>query len=418
MQPAATRQRAKEPLKPLQKRWGQGFTKYIFVWALAISLLIHLSLLGSFHFYLPHDTQQTSMFEARLEPLPVSAKTMVKPAHPPAKQTAHAKLTHVKRQALHRRRHRPLPKHAAVLPVPAATTAMAATPDSVHKPIAGTASVVKPPDLLAPVAPTSIPVADAAKPQVSASSESANQSAMPLAPTDAGMSNPPNPAPDTTAPALNKLPDRFEIQYKVLKGINGFQFGTASYIWVAQDGQYTLTSITQGSGLFALFQPGKLVQISHGKIIASGLAPDDFWIQRGRATPDKTTAAHFDYVNHNVTITKDNRAFSVPMPDNAQDLLSAIFQLAIRAPFPDVMLLHVTSGKTLKPYHARIVGEEFIATPLGPLRTLHLVRPAEDDEDAMDLWLAEDYNYLPVKIRIDHSKYGVIEQIVTGMHSH
>lgn len=220
-------------------------------------------------------------------------------------------------------------------------------------------------------------------------------------------------APDT--PTLNYPPARLELQYKVVKGEDGFGIGRATYIWVSKSGGYTLTSITHGTGIFSLLQPGNLVQISQGKITQFGLAPDDFWIQRGRATPDKSTAAHFDYVRKKVTITKDNNVYSVPLEDNAQDILSVIFQLAVRSPFSEDMLLHVTSGKSLKPYHAIVVGEERINTALGEVNTLHIQRPAEEGEDAIDMWLATDYNFAPVKIRIDHSKYGIVEQLITGM---
>lgn len=400
MRAAATRHQADQSPIPFRKRRFGAYARYIFAAALALSLLLHLSLLTGLHFYLPHDTQRTDVIEARLEPLPLPQKTTAKPEQPslkraaPAKKKAQAKVHH----------HAITHKTTAVAARKPVKTSVASAADKT----ADSASVAQPPVM-------NVPSAEASAPAVPADPDGAAQTA----PQNAeAIDSAAETGADATAAAANKLPDKFEIQYKVVKGIDGFPLGRATYLWVAQDGQYTLTSITEGSGLFALFQPGKLVQISHGRINASGLAPDDFWIQRGSSAPDKSTAAHFDYVNRNVTVTKDNRAFSVPMEDNAQDLLSAIFQLAVRAPFSGTMLLHVTSGKSLKPYHARIVGEETIATPLGQLRTLHLTRPAEGNEDAMDLWLAEDYNNIPVKIRIDHSKFGIIEQIVTGMQTH
>jgi hypothetical protein len=232
---------------------------------------------------------------------------------------------------------------------------------------------------------------------------------------------PAEPIPDVAAPTvagtptLNTLPSTLTLQYKVVKGENGFGIGRATYLWISKNSTYTLTSITEGTGLFSLFQPGKLVQISQGKINANGLAPDDFWIQRGRATADKSTAVHFDYDNKAITISKDNNAYSAPLEDNAQDILSVIFQLALRSPFSEDMLLHVTSGKNLKPYHAIMIGTERIDTALGEVNTVHLQRPAEAGEDAIDMWLASDYNFIPVKVRIDHSKFGIIEQLITGM---
>ena len=348
----------------------QQHAKRIFIIALLISLLIHVVLLTGVRFTLPsHDDADTSVIEARLMPLPAPA---AKPAPVAIKKTP--KLVRPPKP-----KSRPAPAHPLVAP-----------PIDVPTPQT---------EPLEPGVPTPSPLEPGTVMPADAQSD--------VAQTEPGSA--------TTNPALNTLPDKVEIQYKVVKGIDGFGIGKASYLWVAKDGQYTLTSITEGSGIFSLLQPGKLVQISQGKITQSGLAPDDFWIQRGRATPDKTTAAHFDYAHQAVTITKNNRAFSVPMLDNAQDVLSVIFQLAVRSPIPDEMLLHVTTGKSLKPYHAMVVGEEIIPTALGQLKTMHLSRPAEEDEDAMDVWLAVDYNYVPVKIRVNHSKYGVIEQLITGM---
>ena len=340
--------------------------------ALLISLLLHLLLISDMRFNWTFKLSGSDVIEARLEPLPSLPHALPKAKLPAAKPI---------RPKSHRHAHQPVHQ-----PPPLALASVA--------PAEPTAS----PE---PAAPTTI------KPT---SSEPATVN---NADSSAGKQD--GAAVNTAAPVLNTLPDKIQIQYQVRKGIDGINIGKASYIWVARDGQYTLTSITEATGLVALFQSGKLVQISRGRITATGLAPDDFWIQRGSSMPDKTTAAHFDYVHQNVTLTKNNQAFSVPMLDNAQDLLSVIFQLAIRAPFADGMLLHVTTGKALKPYHARVVGEEMLTTPLGQLRTLHLNRPAEDDEDAMDLWLAEDYSYIPVKIRVNNSKFGVIEQVVTAI---
>jgi hypothetical protein len=62
-----------------------------------------------------------------------------------------------------------------------------------------------------------------------------------------------------------------------------------------------------------------------------------------------------------------------------------------------------------------MIGTERIDTALGEVNTVHLQRPAEAGEDAIDMWLASDYNFIPVKVRIDHSKFGIIEQLITGM---
>ena len=328
--------------------------KRVVLIALIISLLIHGLLLTATKFSFPVNMDnETTVIEARLVPKP--------------QPTTPAPSVPKKRQPITK----PHPPAPPAEPVPVITTPASDTP------VASEAAAAVEPGMI-----------------------------------EAPVTDDPN-AVDT--PTLNTLPANMELQYKVVKGEDGFGIGRASYIWLSANGSYTLTSVTQGTGVFALFQPGKLVQISQGKITPFGLAPDNFWIQRGRATPDKSTAAHFDYPRKTVTITKNNTAYSVPLEDNAQDILSVIFQLVIRSPFSDDMLLHVTSGKSLKPYHAQVVGEERINTVLGETNTLHLKRPAEAGDDAIDIWLAIDYHFIPVKIRIDHSKFGIIEQLITEM---
>ncbi|HUW29263.1 MAG TPA: DUF3108 domain-containing protein [Sulfuriferula sp.] len=337
----------------------------IFLLALALSILAHLLLLAAPGFQLPADDSQETLIQARLEPLPLP-KPVIQPK-PVLKPKPVIKA----------------PRKPRVKPAPTARP----VPEPIASPTPATEAV-------APAAPPDTPPA--------ASQE---------APADVPASTPDALAP----PPLNAMPGKAEIQYTFYWGTNGFRVGRAAYIWQVHGDHYVLTSITEGTGLIALIQPGKLVQISQGHITPLGLAPDDFWIQRGKPTPDKTSAAHFDYLQHTVTVGKMSHATTVPLLPGAQDILSVTFQLAMLAPFQGEQLLYVTTGKGLKPYTAHVVGEDLLDTPLGQLRTLHLARSAEAGEDAIDVWLAEDYNYLPVKIRVDHSKFGVVEQVIRGM---
>ncbi len=337
----------------------------IFLLALAISVLAHLLLLATPGFHLPADDSHETLIQARLEPLPLP-KPILKPK-PVVK-------------AAPKPRPKPRPR---VKPAP--------PEHAIPEPIAAPAPAT---EAAAPAAPLETP---------------------PVAPQEPSADAPAS-APETPpAPPLNVMPGKAEIQYTVFMGVNGFKVGRAAYIWQVRGDHYVLTSITEGTGLIALIQPGKLVQISQGHITPLGLAPDDFWIQRGKPTPDKTAAAHFDYRQHTVTVGKMSNATTVPLLPGAQDILSVTFQLAMLAPFQGEQLLHVTTGKGLKPYTAHVVGDELLDTPLGQLRTLHLARNAEAGEDAIDVWLAQDYNYLPVKIRVDHSRFGIVEQVISGI---
>jgi hypothetical protein len=47
---------------------------------------------------------------------------------------------------------------------------------------------------------------------------------------------------------------------------------------------------------------------------------------------------------------------------------------------------------------------------LGELKTIHLLK-GSTDEDKTEIWLATDYQYLPVKIRKTEKDGTVIEQV-------
>lgn len=339
--------------------------------ALAFSLLAHLLLLSFPGFRLPVDDGKETLIEARLEPLPQS-RPEIRPKLP---------IKSVPK---------PLPK-------------LQSKPQPKSRPL----------DLPEPEAPVIEPIViPSLEPEAAEPAPANPEQTLPASPPEV-LAESSTAAPP---PPLNSMPGKAEIHYKVVKGVDGFSVGRAVYIWQVRGDRYVLTSITEGTGVFALFQPGKLVQISQGHITPLGLAPDDFWIQRGRPTPDKTAAAHFNYRQQTVTVGKMMNATTVPLLPGAQDILSVTFQLAMTAPFQGEQQLYVTTGKGLKPYTAQVVGDELLDTPLGPLRTLHLARKAEAGENAIDVWLALDYNNMPVKVRVDHRKLGIVEQVVSDIH--
>ena len=329
-------------------------------------MLVHLLLLATPSWQLPADDTSDTIIQARLAPLP-NAFPKATPTPKPRPKRMRSASTQ--------------PRHAPPKPVIVASKE--------HSPTAR-AEAVAPPETRVETTPeTTVETPPEAVTEVT----------------------PEAPAP----PPLNPMPGKATLDYDMLLGADGVRVGKTRYIWQVNDGRYSLTGITEGTGLIKLVQPGKLVQISLGHITAAGLAPDDYWIQRGKPTPDKTTAAHFNYGLKIVTIGKMNEAVSVPLLDNSQDVLSVTFQLAQIVPFSGEKLLHVTAGKQLKPYRVHLVGEEMLDTALGTLRTLHVARVKESDEDPIDVWLASDYNYLPVKVRVNHSKYGIIEQVISAM---
>ena len=202
-------------------------------------------------------------------------------------------------------------------------------------------------------------------------------------------------------PALNPLPDRIDLQYRVRIGPAS---GRQSLVWVNEGGRYTITSVTAATGFASIVYSGRLVQMSRGRIGPRGLVPEEFWDQRG----DRRASARFDPEHGALTLTPakgEPRHFSYE--GSVQDVLSLLFQLALTAP-PDAdpLAYKVFNGKKLRDYAYEVRGEESLETALGPLRTMHLARRTDGD-GRFEVWLAIDRHYLPVRVlKVDDGMEG------------
>ena len=346
--------------------------------ALVLSILLHLVLLGNWHLPIPHLPFPALPLRVQL------AKPFV--SHPAANHSAHARLVQPtnRQRTTSRLRHHPALRMLRTL-----RTLHTTNPSTFRPPVYSKHTPT-------PVVPASVaPSAPAATP-----SEKSDKLPAPSAP----------PASD-----ISGLPKKLLLQYRIYLGEGGIDIGHASYAWIQDDNRYTLASIAQADGLLSLFQSGQITQISTGHIDNKHLLPDDFEIQRGNGAPDTTTRIHINHDTQLATVTRHGHTSTETAPDGAQDILSIIFELALRAPFANTITLPVSSGKAFKPYHAAIVGTETLDTPLGKLQTLHITRPPEDGDDGMDIWLAVDDRYLPVKIRLHDGQLGWIVQVITHM---
>lgn len=221
------------------------------------------------------------------------------------------------------------------------------------------------------------------------------------------------PAASEAAPPaeVRALPVRLAVSYTLFKGSQGLAVGSLTHQWESTDGQYTLTSTARATGIFSLFVPGTLIQVSRGTVGPAGLRPLHFWIQRGQSG-NRTESATFDWGTGILRFGRAGEERTAPLIEGSQDVLSVLYQLALTAPHAGVLELAVTNGRKFDRYRYRVVDEETLDTPLGPLVTEHLERVREGNEDGLELWLARDHHYLPVKIRFTDRRGEVAEQLV------
>jgi hypothetical protein len=184
------------------------------------------------------------------------------------------------------------------------------------------------------------------------------------------------------------------------------------YQLLSNSEQYHLTSLIQAKGLAALLIPD-LQQTSDGFLNNTGLQPEHYLYQFGDKK-NKTYSADFDWDHNQLKLHGVNGDQILELPEGTQDLLSFMYQFMFVAPLQN-MQLSITNGKKISTYVYSFEGEETIETKMGKLATVHLMRTGTEGEKKTELWLALDYQYVPVKIRETEKQGKVYELLASSL---
>ena len=252
------------------------------------------------------------------------------------------------------------------------------------------APIVTAPILTAPPQIAAAPVFEPAPP---AMVEPAEAEAPPTAPPLEASEPQPKPAPLLA----RRLPRRGEITYELYLGNNKFNVGRTQQAWELNDDSYRLSSVSETTGLVSLFVRQRLAYESRGKLTSSGLRPEHFTTQRVRSGRSEDAAADFDWSAMTAMIGNPQRG--VALFADAQDLVSFMYQLGLLPLAPGRIELPITNGWKLERYELEIGGEEPLQTPFGMLRAVPVKQVPRPGQESIELWLAAEYRWLPVRIR-------------------
>ena len=218
-------------------------------------------------------------------------------------------------------------------------------------------------------------------------------------------------APEAAPEPLRPPPPR-HVEMIFLVNYDGVNAVETQRYQVFADGRYELSSTAEATGLPSLVL-SDLNQKSTGHVTPQGLKPETFTYQYG-SNNKKAQKASFDWVSKNLTMEVGEKKQTVPLVEGTQDLLSFLYQFMFTPPLEQFQLA-VTTGKKLKTYAYLFEGEEDIDTRLGVVRALHIAKSSGSGEEKAELWLAENYYYLPVKIRKTDSDGKVIESTINSI---
>ena len=336
--------------------------------ALVFSFILHLLLMGKFYMNLPDINEHHQVLEARLVLPTISAKETIQKvqATPPVESKPQLEASPDIEQA-------PLPEPSPVSELP--ISELSVLPDESIQESVLTNPVGQP-------SPSDAETDDQTE--------------------EAGLTVNPNP--------YQYVESEFDVYTDKETSLENSPAGKARIVYqrLPDADQYRIESLIQAKGLAALVIPD-LLQTSNGDLNSSGLQPQRYLYQFGDKK-NKTFTAMFDWQAKKIKLQSENGVQQLDLAEGSQDLLSFMYQFMYVAPLQN-MQLSITNGKKIAVYEYSFEGEEMINTKMGSLKTVHLVRVAAEGEKKTELWLASEYQYVPVKIR-ESGKDGKVYELL------
>ncbi|HSI27729.1 MAG: DUF3108 domain-containing protein [Methylophilus sp.] len=179
-----------------------------------------------------------------------------------------------------------------------------------------------------------------------------------------------------------------------------------------QSGQYTLRWVVEGRGLLKLLYP-TLEQESRGEIGPHGLKPHFYRYAFGNKA-DKIYEASLDWETNFITLKTAKGEQRLDLPRNTQDILSFMYQFMFVPPLQE-MHIALTNGRRLNTYQYEFEGEDTLVIADQTIQTVHIAHTRGETDEKIELWLASDYRFVPVKIRKQEKNGMVIEQVATRL---
>jgi hypothetical protein len=208
-----------------------------------------------------------------------------------------------------------------------------------------------------------------------------------------------------TAPACDAQspwPPRFRLDYVALATRGPLSLEGENELEFSADGtRYTLRSATR-SVLFSA------EQASAGELRGALLVPHEYHERSARRPPRST---HFDWNGERVTFSANADGGSTTQP-RLQDRLSMLLQAgqqlrAQQAKGP--VVLPVAGSRHVSTYRFELRGLEVLDLPAGRIEAHRLERPIAAEHDGLEVWIAPQLCWLPVRLRFVDDRGQVIQ---------
>lgn len=209
-------------------------------------------------------------------------------------------------------------------------------------------------------------------------------------------------------------PEAIKASYDLSR--NGLHIAVVEEAFEKNGAGYRIVSESTPVGLLSLFVRARIKVESSGAITPAGLRPEQFaYVRLDDAS--KSASATFDWRAGQLRMAFEGRTETAPLPPGTQDRLSSMYQFMF-LPLDKLKLVafQMTNGRKIESYRYRAAGSVPIDTALGRINTLRLIKQRDaGDKNEIEVWLATERNFVPVKLLIVESDGSRFEQAITRL---
>ncbi|MBL8511231.1 MAG: DUF3108 domain-containing protein [Betaproteobacteria bacterium] len=205
-------------------------------------------------------------------------------------------------------------------------------------------------------------------------------------------------------------PNEVRAGYKLYRG--NLLIASVEEVFSRSGDSYHITSTSQTLGLAALLYNEKITIKSEGRITASGLMPTQYHFARERNS-SKAVQARFDWAQQQIDSQHDGMRETFALPAGMQDRLSVMYQFMFAPPKSAEISAWMSQGKEAEQYRYVRLGEEKLKTPVGEFSALHFSRVTKDGKNQVEVWLAQDRFFLPVRITFTDRNGSFVQELVS-----
>ncbi len=209
---------------------------------------------------------------------------------------------------------------------------------------------------------------------------------------------------DTTVDAKVDALGTWTAEYRVLHGRS--TIGEAHFRLEngEQAGTKLLESRTEARGLARMLRSRPVIE-STTFLSDGALSPLAYRFQDGSRKGKKNMHIDFDHSQGQATSLYQGDTYELPLDDSTLDRLLVMLAMMRDAAEGTIAEgYQVADKREVKTYYLEGPESEMVETPAGTFDTLHFTRLREGSSRVMEMWLAPELGYLPVRMR--HTKEG------------